>query len=40
MVSMSSTFIRDAIARGRNMNYFLPAGVYKYIIDNRLYNAK
>lgn len=37
MVHVSSTFIRNAIAKGRNMNYFLPAGVYKYIIDNRLY---
>lgn len=37
MVHVSSTFIRSAIARGRNMSYFLPAGVYKYIVDNRLY---
>ncbi len=37
MAHISSTFIRDAIARGRNMNYFLPSGVYKYIIDNKLY---
>lgn len=37
MAHVSSTFIRDAIAKGRNMNYFLPAGVYKYIIDNKLY---
>lgn len=37
MVHVSSTFIRNAIARGRNMNYFLPAGVFKYISDNKLY---
>lgn len=37
MAHISSTFIRNAIARGRNMNYFLPAGVYKYIVDNKLY---
>ncbi|MCM1066167.1 MAG: nicotinate (nicotinamide) nucleotide adenylyltransferase [Muribaculaceae bacterium] len=37
MVHVSSTFIRAAIAKGRNMNYFLPAGVYKYIMDNKLY---
>lgn len=37
MAHVSSTFIRDAIAKGRNMNYFLPAGVYKYIVDNKLY---
>ena len=37
MAHVSSTFIRQAIAKGRNMNYFLPAGVYKYIVDNKLY---
>lgn len=37
MVDVSSTFIRNAISRGKNMNYFLPTGVYKYIIDNKLY---
>lgn len=37
MADVSSTFIRDAISRGRDMNYFLPAGVYKYITDNGLY---
>lgn len=37
MVDLSSTFIRAAIAKGRNMNAFLPTGVYKYIVDNKLY---
>lgn len=37
MVNISSTFIRDAIARGKDMNFFLPPGVFKYIRDNRLY---
>ncbi len=37
MAHVSSTFIRQAIAKGRNINYFLPAGVYKYILDNKLY---
>lgn len=37
LVHVSSTFIRQAIAKGRNMTYFLPPGVYKYIIDNKLY---
>lgn len=36
-VHISSTFIRNAIARGKDMNYFLPAGVNKYIVDNKLY---
>ncbi len=37
MVDISSTFIRESIRRGRDMNYFLPAGVYKYIVENKLY---
>lgn len=37
MVNISSTFIRDAIARGKDMNFFLPPGVFKYIRDNRFY---
>ncbi|MDE6368690.1 MAG: nicotinate-nucleotide adenylyltransferase [Muribaculaceae bacterium] len=36
-VNLSSTFIRDAIIRGKDVSYFLPVGVYKYILDNRLY---
>ena len=40
MVDVSSTFIRNAIAKGKNMNYFLPTGVYKYIIDNKLYTQQ
>lgn len=36
-VNISSTFIRAAIAKGRDMEYFLPQGVYKYIIDHKLY---
>ncbi len=35
--NISSTFVRNAIAKGRNMEYFLPASVYKYIVDNKLY---
>lgn len=37
MAYLSSTFVRQSIAKGRNMSCFLPAGVYKYIIDNKLY---
>lgn len=36
-VNISSTFIRNAIARGKNMEFFLPAGVNKYIIEHKLY---
>lgn len=39
-VNISSTFVRDAIARGRNMEYFVPPGVLKYIMDNGLYAPK
>lgn len=37
MVNISSTFVRDALAKGKDMSYFLPPGVYKYIRDNNLY---
>lgn len=37
MVNISSTFVRDAILRGKDMSYFVPQGVYKYIRDNKLY---
>ena len=36
-VNLSSSFIRKAIAKGRDMSYFLPQGVYKYILDHKLY---
>ena len=39
MADLSSTFIRNAIAKGRDMNFFLPAGVYKYIVENKLYTG-
>lgn len=39
MVHISSTFIRNAIAKGKNMSYFLPNGVYKYISENHLYSS-
>ena len=37
IIDISSTFIRSAVSMGRNVEAFLPAGVYKYIIDNHLY---
>lgn len=36
-VNLSSSFIRKAIAKGRDMEYFLPAGVFKYILNHKLY---
>lgn len=35
--NLSSTFIRRAIARGYDMNYFLHPDVYRYIKENGLY---
>lgn len=37
---ISSTFIRKGIARGKDMTYFLPAGVCEYIKTNNLYGPK
>lgn len=37
---ISSTFIRQGVARGKDMTYFLPAGVYEYIKSNHLYGPK
>ena len=37
-IEVSSTFIREAIAEGRDVRYFLPKDVYKYIIDMHFYS--
>lgn len=37
---ISSSFIRSSIARGKDMHFFLPAGVYEYIKSNNLYVIK
>lgn len=37
---ISSTFIRKAIARGKDLRYFLPPGVFEYIKQNNLYGSK
>lgn len=36
-IDISSTLIRKSIARGMDMNFFLPAGVYNYIKTHNLY---
>lgn len=36
--SLSSTMIRDAIASGRDVNYFVHPRVYEYIRQHKLYN--
>jgi nicotinate-nucleotide adenylyltransferase len=37
-IEISSTFIRQAIARGKDIGCFLPPGVYPYIIEQGLYS--
>ena len=37
VVEISSTMIREAIASGHDMTYFLPAGVMNYIDQHKLY---
>lgn len=37
---ISSTFIRRAIARGKDMKFFLPQGVNDFIKTNNLYGAE
>ncbi|MDE6556515.1 MAG: nicotinate-nucleotide adenylyltransferase [Duncaniella sp.] len=39
IADISSTFLRKALARGKDMTYFLPAGVYDYIKENKLYGS-
>lgn len=36
-VELSSTFIRDAVSKGFDMNFFVPESVYLYIKENNLY---
>lgn len=40
IADVSSSFIRNAIARGKDMSYFLPSGVYEFIKSNNLYVVK
>lgn len=37
IVEVSSTFIREQLSAGRNMNFYLPQDVYRYILEHRLY---
>lgn len=38
--SLSSSFVRSAIARGKDMTCFLPPGVFDFIRENNLYVTK
>ncbi len=37
MIELSSTEIRDAVAEQKNMSFYLPADVYQYILEHKLY---
>lgn len=37
-IELSSTFLREALKGGHCVNQFLPAGVYEYITDRKLYH--
>jgi nicotinate-nucleotide adenylyltransferase len=39
LIEISSSFVRKALKQGKNMKYFLPGEVYKYIIEKHLYNS-
>ena len=39
-IDLSSTFIRAAIAKGKDMRVYLPNGVYEYIVKNQLYKKE
>lgn len=38
--AISSTWIRNALREGRDMNYFLPQRVYEYITQHKLYSKQ
>lgn len=40
IVELSSTWVREGVAGGKDMTAFLPHGVYKYIVENNLYKQK
>lgn len=39
-IEISSTFIRECIGKGYDMNFFLPEAVYEYIIKNGIYKPQ
>jgi nicotinate-nucleotide adenylyltransferase len=39
LIEISSSFIRRALKQGKNIKYFLPAEVYKYILKKHLYGT-
>ncbi len=39
-IEVSSTFVRESIEKGKDMNFFIPAGVYSYIKEHNLYEKE
>ena len=39
-IDISSSMIRERIAEGRRVDFFLPEGVMKYISENNLYRRE
>ena len=39
LIEISSSFIRRALKQGKNIRYFLPEEVYKYILKKHLYSS-
>ena len=37
IIEISSTYIIEQLKKGKNMNFFLPKDVYRYILENNLY---
>jgi nicotinate-nucleotide adenylyltransferase len=37
LMDISGTFIRNGIKKGRNMSYYLPETVWKYIVEMHFY---
>ena len=37
IVEISSTYIREQLKHQRNMSFYLPQDVYRYILENKLY---
>ncbi len=37
IIEISSTFVRQSVAQGKDVRYFLPEPVFKYISENNLY---
>ena len=40
LIDISSTLVRERIAQGLSLRYFLPESVEKYIVENRLYRQE